>query len=73
MTGSLAIAAQRAREFLVEARELQQLPPSALVLCYPGSTGRAVLLADANPAIMTLPTATLDVPAPRTAKAARQD
>ena len=65
-TGSLAMAAQRARELLVEARELQQLPPSALVLCYPGSGARQVLLADANPAIMTLPTATLAVPAPGT-------
>jgi hypothetical protein len=72
-TGSVTVAAQRAREFLVEARELQQLPPSALVLCYPGPGRRAVLLADANPAIMTLPTATLAVPAPRTAQAARQD
>ena len=72
-TESVALAAQRAREFLVEAHELQQLPPSALVLCYPCSGGRAVLLADANPAIMTLPTATLAVPAPRTARAARQD
>jgi hypothetical protein len=58
-TGSLAWAAQRAREFLVESQELQQLPASALVLCYPGASGRQVLLADANPAIMTLPTATL--------------
>ncbi len=70
-TGSVALAAQRARELLVEASELQQLPPSALVLCYPGSGGRQVLLADANPAIMALPTATLAVPAPDTAPADR--
>jgi hypothetical protein len=72
-TGSVALAAQRARELLVEASELQQLPPSALVLCYPGSGGRQVLLADANPAIMALPTATLAVPAPDTAPADRHD
>jgi hypothetical protein len=72
-TGSATLAAQRVRELLVEANELQQLPPSALVLCYPGSRGRRVLLADANPAIMTLPTATLAVPAPDGAPAARHD
>ena len=63
-TGSVSAAAQRAREFLVEARELQQLPPSAVVLCQPGSGGPQVVLADANPAISTLPTATLAVGEP---------
>jgi hypothetical protein len=58
-TDSIATAAQRAREFLVEAHELQQLPPSAVVLCRAGPGGRQVTLADVNPAIMTLPTATL--------------
>jgi hypothetical protein len=72
-TGSVALAAQRARELLVEAHELQQLPPGAFVLCYPGSAGRQVLLADANPAIMALPTATLAVPAPDAALAAGHD
>ncbi len=43
---------------LVEQHELQQLPQSAVLLCYPAPGGRQVLLADANPAIMTLPTAT---------------
>ena len=52
---SLARTAQRSREFLVEQRELQQLPQSAVVLCTDGQ----VVLADANPAIMALPTATL--------------
>jgi len=56
---SLAWTAQRSREFLVEQHELQQLPPSAVVLCYPGPAGRRVLLADANPAIMALSTASL--------------
>ena len=55
---ALATAAQRSREFLVEQHELQQLPQTAVLLCYPGPAGREVVLADANPAIMTLPTAT---------------
>jgi hypothetical protein len=47
---------------VVEQHELQHLPPTALVLCRSGRAGREVLLADANPAIMTLPTATLARP-----------
>jgi hypothetical protein len=58
-TDSLARTAQRSREYLVEHHELQQLPASAVLLCYPAPGGRQVVLADANPAIMTLPTATL--------------
>ena len=72
-TESVALGAQRAREFLVEAHELQRLPPSALVVCYQDSHGRQVVLADANPAIMALPTATLAVPAPDSSPDARQD
>ncbi|HEY2550125.1 MAG TPA: hypothetical protein VGI64_06070 [Streptosporangiaceae bacterium] len=60
-SGSLAMTAQRSRESLVEQHELQQLPQSALLLSYPTAGGRRVVLADANPAIMTLPTATLAV------------
>ncbi|HTP16389.1 MAG TPA: hypothetical protein VMK13_11195 [Streptosporangiaceae bacterium] len=56
---SLAAAAQRSREFLVEQHELQQLPPSAVIVTQAGPAGRRVVLADANPAIITLPTATL--------------
>jgi len=56
---SLAGTAQRSREFLVEQHELQQLPASAVLLTYAGPAGRRVLLADANPAIVRLPTATL--------------
>ena len=54
-----ALTAQRSRESVVEQHELQQLPQSAVLLCYPAPGGRRVVLADANPAIMTLPTATL--------------
>ena len=56
---SLARTAQRSRELLVEQHELQQLPPSAVLLWYPAPGGHQVVLADANPAIITLPTATL--------------
>jgi hypothetical protein len=55
---SLASAAQRSREFLVEQHELQQLPQSAVLLTYAGPGGRRVVLADANPAIIGLPTTT---------------
>jgi hypothetical protein len=56
---SVARSAQRSREFLVEAHELQQLPPSAILISYAGPGGRQVVLADANPGIIGLPTATL--------------
>ena len=56
---SLGRTAQRSREFLVEADELQRLPPSAVIVSYPGAAGRTVVLADANPAIGTLPGATM--------------
>jgi hypothetical protein len=59
---SLARASQRSREFLVEQHELQQLPHSAVLLTYAGPGGRRVVLADANPAIIRLPTATLAGP-----------
>jgi hypothetical protein len=52
---SLARSAQRSREFLVEPHELQQLPPSAVIVSYAAPDGRQVVLADANPAILTLP------------------
>ncbi|HSR83960.1 MAG TPA: hypothetical protein VLM11_07240 [Streptosporangiaceae bacterium] len=64
---SAALTAQRSRELLVESHELQQLPQSAVLICYPASQGRRVVLADANPAIMALPTATLATPRPRAA------
>jgi hypothetical protein len=56
---SLALGSQRSREFLVEQHELQQLPASAVLLSYAGPAGRQVVLADVNPAIIGLPTATL--------------
>ena len=58
-TDSAAMTTQRSRESLVEPHELQQLPQSAVLLCYAAPGGRQVVLADANPAIMGLPTATL--------------
>jgi hypothetical protein len=56
---SRARTVQRSREFLVEQHELQQLPPSAMIVTYAGPGGRQVVVADANPAIFSLPTATL--------------
>ena len=56
---SQARTVQRSREFLIEPHELQQLPPSAMIVTYSGPAGRRVLVADANPGIFGLPTATL--------------
>jgi hypothetical protein len=56
---SVARTTQRSREFLVEPHELQQLPPSALIVSYASAHGRRVVLADANPAIIALRTSTL--------------
>jgi hypothetical protein len=56
---SRASTRQRSRELIIEQHELQHLPHTAVVICHRGPAGRLVQLADANPAIMTLPTATL--------------
>jgi hypothetical protein len=58
-SSSTARTSQRSREFLVEPHELQQLPPSAVIVGYASPEGRRVVLADANPAIIALRTATL--------------
>ena len=55
---SLALAAQRSREFLVEQHELQELPASAMIVTYAAPAGRQVVLADTNPGIAGLSTAT---------------
>ncbi len=56
---SVARTSQRSREFLVEQHELQQLPPSGMIVSYASAAGRRVVFADANPGLLTLPTATL--------------
>lgn len=56
---SVAHSMQRSRELLVEPHELQQLPPTALILSYASAAGRSVILADVNPGIGALPAATL--------------
>ncbi|MGK5555319.1 hypothetical protein ACSNOI_27245 [Actinomadura kijaniata] len=48
---------QSVRELLVEPPQLQELPPTAMVFTHAGGTGRRILLVDANPGIITLPTA----------------
>jgi hypothetical protein len=55
---SLARALQRSREFLVEQHELQQLPASAMIITYAGPAGRRAVMADANPGLAGLSTAT---------------
>lgn len=55
VNSSFGVTAQRSRELLVEADELQRLPPTALIVSCPSEAGRTVLLADANPAIGLLP------------------
>jgi hypothetical protein len=45
------------RELTVGRQELQQLPPTAMIFTHATQAGRQILLVDANPAIMTLPTA----------------
>ncbi|MDR0343474.1 MAG: hypothetical protein LBI49_10180 [Nocardiopsaceae bacterium] len=60
---SLARSVQRSREFLVEPHELQQLPPTAAIVSYAGRSGRQLVMADVNPGILALPTATLADPA----------
>ena len=55
---SLARALQRSREFLVEQHELQQLPVSAMIITYAGPGGRQAVMADANPGLGGLSTAT---------------
>jgi hypothetical protein len=56
---SAARTAQRSRELLVEPHELQQLPPSAVIVTYAAPEGRRVVLADANPGIIALRTSTM--------------
>ena len=43
----------------MEPHELQQLPPSAVIVTYAAPEGRRVVLADANPGIIALRTSTL--------------
>src|SRR5690606_16290722 len=52
-----AAGKQRFRELQIEPPQLQELPPTAMVFTHSGATGRRTLLVDANPGIITLPTA----------------
>jgi hypothetical protein len=58
-SSSAARTTQRSRELLVEPHELQQLPPSAVIVTYAAPEGRRVVLADANPGLIALRTSTL--------------
>lgn len=55
---SVAASLQRSRELLVEPHELQQLPPTALLLGYASAAGRSLVLTDVNPGIGSLDAAT---------------
>ncbi|WP_175596198.1 hypothetical protein [Thermomonospora catenispora] len=48
---------RNSRELLVEPHELQELPPTAMIFTHAAPDGRRILLVDANPGIITLPTA----------------
>lgn len=54
-----ADAGKGARELAVKPYELQQLPPTAMIFTATERSGRRVVLIDANPGIMTLPTANI--------------
>lgn len=56
---STARSMQRSREFLVEQNELQQLPVTAMIMTHATQSGRRVVLTDANPGILSRPTATV--------------
>jgi hypothetical protein len=55
---SLARAQQRSREFRAEQHELTQLPASAMIITYAGPAGPQAVMADANPGLAALSTAT---------------
>ncbi|QFG22030.1 hypothetical protein [Actinomadura sp. WMMB 499] len=52
-----AAGKQRCRELLVGPPQLQELPSTAMVFTHAGASGRRITLVDANPGIITLPTA----------------
>jgi len=56
---STARTMQRSREFLVEQNELQQLPVTAMIMTHATRSGRRIVLTDANPGILGLPTSTV--------------
>ncbi len=58
-TSLAADAGKGSRELAVEPHELQQLPPTAMIFTHPETSGRRILMVDANPGIMTLPTANI--------------
>ena len=51
----------RSRELRIEQRQLQELPPTAMIFTHATATGRRIQLVDANPGILALPA--LDDPA----------
>jgi hypothetical protein len=58
-TSLAADAGKGSRELAVAPHELQQLPPTAMIFTHAEPSGRRIILVDANPGIMTLPTANI--------------
>jgi hypothetical protein len=58
-TSLAADSGKGSRELAVEPQELQQLPPTAMIFTHAEPSGRRIVLVDANPGIMTLPTANI--------------
>lgn len=58
-TSLAADAGKGSRNLSIEPHELQRLPSTAMILTHPETSGRRILLIDANPGIMTLPTANI--------------
>ena len=58
-TSIAADAGKGSRELAVAPNELQQLPATAMIFTHADRTGRRILMVDANPGIMTLPTANI--------------
>jgi hypothetical protein len=58
-TSAAADAGKGSREFAVAPQELQRLPPTAMIFTHAEHSGRRIILLDANPGIMTLPTANI--------------
>lgn len=58
-TSLAADAGKGSRELAVAPDELQRLPATAMIFTHADRTGRRILMVDANPGIMTLPTANI--------------
>jgi hypothetical protein len=58
-TSVAADVGKGSREFAVAPQELQRLPATAMIFTHAERSGRRIIMVDANPGIMTLPTANI--------------